>query len=59
MGDKVRVIKVNVDKNQELSSKLNISSIPAIMIYKEGKLEYEGKGMHTLVDLKSKLALLL
>ena len=59
LGDKVRVIKVNVDKNQALSSKLKISSIPAIMIYKEGKLEYEGKGMHTLEDLKSKLNALL
>ena len=39
MGDKVRVIKINVDKNQALSSKLNISSIPAVMIYKKGKLE--------------------
>lgn len=59
MGDKVRVIKINVDKNQKLSNKLKISSIPAIMIYKEGKLEYEGKGMHTLEDLKSKLNALL
>lgn len=55
MGDKVRVLKIDVDKNQTLSSKLRISSIPAIMIYKKGKLEYEGKGMHTLADLKSKL----
>lgn len=59
MGDKVRVIKINVDKNQALSSKLNISSIPAIMIYRSGKLEYEGKGMHTLHDLKNKLSALI
>jgi len=59
MGDKVRVIKINVDKNQALSNKLKISSIPAVMIYKEGKLEYEGKGMHTLEDLKSRLNALL
>jgi len=55
MGDKVRVIKINIDKNQDLSSKLKVNSIPAIMIYKKGKLEYSGKGMHTLQDLKSKL----
>lgn len=56
MGDKVRVIKINVDKNQTLSTKLGIRSIPAVMIYKAGKLMYDGKGMHTLEDLKSKLA---
>lgn len=55
MGDQVRVIKIDVDKNPALSDKLNIKSIPAVMIYKEGKLEYQGKGMHTLDDLKSKL----
>jgi len=59
MGDKVRVIKINVDKNQALSNKLNIRSIPAVMIYKEGNLEYDGKGMHTLEDLKSRLNALL
>ena len=59
MGDKVRVIKINVDKNQALATKLRISSIPAVLIYKNGKLQYEGKGMHSLHDLKSKLAPLL
>lgn len=58
MGDKVRVVKINVDKNQALATKLRVSSIPAIMIYKKGKLEYEGKGMHTLQNLKSKLSAL-
>ena len=59
MGDKIRVIKINVDKNQALSNKLGVRSIPTIMIYKEGKLEYEGKGMHTLEDLKSRIAKIL
>ena len=59
LGDEVRVIKINVDKNQALSSKLGIRSIPTIMIYKKGKLEYEGKGMHTLDDMKNKLRALL
>jgi len=54
-GDKIRVLKIDVDKNQELSNKLNVRSIPTIMIYKEGKRMYEGKGMHSLQDLKAKL----
>lgn len=59
MGDKVRVIKINVDKNHALASKLRISSIPAVMIYQNGDLKYEGKGVHTLVDLKNRLNALL
>ena len=34
---KVKVVKVNVDDNQELAMKYNIMSIPTIMIFKEGR----------------------
>jgi len=34
---KVKVVKVNVDDNQELAMKFNIMSIPTIMVFKEGK----------------------
>ena len=56
MGDRVRIIKIDVDKNQSLSQKLKVMSIPTVMIYHNGTRKYEGKGMHTLQDLKQKLA---
>jgi len=34
---KVKVVKVNVDDNQELAMKYDIMSIPTIMIFKDGK----------------------
>jgi thioredoxin 1 len=34
---KVKVVKVNVDDNQELAMKFNVMSIPTIMIFKDGK----------------------
>jgi thioredoxin 1 len=34
---KVKVVKVNVDDNQELAMKYNIMSIPTVMIFKGGK----------------------
>jgi thioredoxin 1 len=34
---KVKVAKVNVDEEQELSSKFGIMSIPTLMIFKDGK----------------------
>jgi len=58
LGDTVRVIKIDVDKNQPLSQKLKVMSIPTVMIYHKGHRVYEGKGMHTLADLKEKLAAL-
>lgn len=35
---KVNFVKVNVDKNKELASKYNISSIPTLAIFNDGKI---------------------
>jgi thioredoxin 1 len=34
---KIKVVKVNVDDNQELAMKYDIMSIPTIMLFKDGK----------------------
>lgn len=34
LGDKVKVLKVDVDSNQELASKYEIRSIPSVFIFK-------------------------
>jgi len=34
---RIKVVKVNVDDNQELAMKYNIMSIPTIVLFKEGK----------------------
>jgi len=33
----IKFARVNVDENKELASKLNITSIPCLIIFKEGK----------------------
>ena len=38
-GGKVKFIKINVDDNQELSSKYDIMSIPTAMLFKNGSVE--------------------
>ncbi len=43
----VRVIKINVDKNQAVSQKLKVNSIPTLMIYKKGKLLWREAGLQT------------
>jgi thioredoxin 1 len=37
LGGKVKIAKVNVDENPEISSQVGIRSIPTLMIYKGGK----------------------
>jgi thioredoxin 1 len=38
MGDKVKIVKLNVDENPGVASKYGIMSIPTLMIFKNGQL---------------------
>jgi len=38
MGDKVKIVKLNVDENPATASKYGIMSIPTLMIFKNGEL---------------------
>ena len=41
MDNKLKVIKLNIDENPNISQEYNIRSIPALMIFKDGKLQSE------------------
>jgi thioredoxin 1 len=40
-----KVAKVNVDTNQELAARYSISSIPALMIFKDGQIVAQHVGV--------------
>ena len=40
-----KVCKVDVDKNQKLAARYNVSSIPALMIFKNGQVVAEHLGL--------------
>ena len=44
MKDKIKVVKVNVDENPTVSQSYSIRSIPALMIFKNGKKVSEKMG---------------
>jgi len=39
LGDKLKIVKVNVDNNSGVSGKYNIASIPTVMIFKDGQIK--------------------
>jgi thioredoxin 1 len=45
LGTKVKVVKIDVDKNQAIASRFNIRGVPTIMIFKEGKIMYQQAGL--------------
>ena len=37
MGDKLKILKINVDKNSEVASKYGVTSIPTLILFKKGE----------------------
>jgi thioredoxin 1 len=37
MGDKVKIVKINIDENPEVAGNVGIRSIPTLMVFKGGK----------------------
>ena len=48
--DKIKIVKVDVDENQNLALQYNISSIPAVLIFEEGKVIDTIIGFHQKQD---------
>ena len=38
LGEKVKIVKLNVDENPQTAAKYNIKSIPTLMIFKNGDM---------------------
>ena len=44
-GDKAVLVKINVDECPEISNKFDISAIPAVKLFKDGKIAEEFVGV--------------
>lgn len=45
VGDKVKVLKVDVDSNEQIAIKLGIMSIPTLLLFKDGELKEKKVGL--------------
>jgi thioredoxin 1 len=55
MGESVKIIKIDVDKNESLANLYNVRSVPTLMIYKDGDMKWRGAGVHSAADLEKLL----
>jgi thioredoxin 1 len=55
LGDKIRIIKIDVNQNAEIASRYNVQSVPTIIIFKNGKLLWRQSGVVSKNQLKSVL----
>jgi thioredoxin 1 len=38
LGEKVKIVKLNVDENPQTAAKYNVMSIPTLMVFKNGEM---------------------
>jgi len=55
LGDRVRIIKIDVDQNSELAGRYHIQGVPTLMIFKNGEAKYKQAGVHTKPQLMNVL----
>jgi thioredoxin 1 len=51
LGDRVKVIKIDIDQNNQIANRYHIQSVPTIMIFKNGEEKYRQAGVHTKPQL--------
>ena len=51
MGDNVKVVEIDVDKEKELAIRFRISSVPTLIIFKNGKQQWRQSGIISALAL--------
>ena len=55
VGDRLRIIKVDVDKHNDVASQYGIRSVPTLMLFRRGEVLYRESGVMQKPELMSLL----
>lgn len=53
LGDSAKIIKVDVDRNQEVAAEYQIRSVPTLILFKNGKVVWKKSGVVPANELVS------
>lgn len=48
---KVRIIKIDIDKNQQIASQYSVRGVPTLILFKEGAIVWRQSGVQTKAQL--------
>ncbi len=51
LGDAVKIVKIDVDKNQELAAKYQVRGVPTLILFKKGEQLWRQSGVIPKADL--------
>lgn len=52
LGDKVTIVKIDVDKNPEASGHFSVQGVPTLILFKEGKIKWRQSGVVPVKQLE-------
>ncbi|MDE5705974.1 thioredoxin [Muribaculum sp.] len=55
MGDSVTIVKIDVDRHQDLAQLYRVMSVPTLIVFRDGEVKWRAAGVHTAEDLEAKL----
>ena len=51
LGDAVKIVKIDVDKNQSIAAKYNVRGVPTMLLFKDGKQVWRQSGVIQKKDI--------
>ena len=55
LGDQIKILKIDVDKNQRLAASLNVKGVPTLVLYKNSNILWRQSGVIQKNDIISKI----
>lgn len=55
LGDQIRILKIDVDKNQVVAEKFKVRGVPTFVLFKKGEILWRQSGVISLASLKEKV----
>ena len=56
LGEEIRIIKLDVDKNETVAAAYRIQSVPTLVLFRGGAILWRQSGAVSLADLKSRIS---